>query len=89
MDEKQLRKYAGLNESEEVLTETPDANGMLGDMRDIDEEFKRDRKRVRDILRLMIKTDRKESEITESFLADLLGTIFADQERGKKDRLGD
>jgi hypothetical protein len=87
MDEKQLRKYAGLNESEEALSEAVDVNGMFSDMKEIAEEFKADRTRVRALLRHIAKGDAKNAKITEDFLTDFLGVIFADQERGKRDDL--
>ena len=87
MDEKELRKWAGLKEKEEILSEAVDANGMFSDMKEIAEEFKADRTRVRALLRHIAKGDAKNAKITEDFLTDFLGVIFADQERGKKDDL--
>ena len=83
MDEKRLRELAGV----ERLDEVSSANDMFSDIRDIDEEFKKDRIRVRGILRMMIKADVRGAKVTEEFLADLIATIFEDQERGKKDDL--
>ena len=80
MDEKRLRELAGLQEG-------TSANDVFSDIRDIDEEFKKDRIRVRGILRMMIKADPRGAKVMEDFLADLIATIFEDQERGKRDDL--
>lgn len=85
MNEDKLRKYAGLNE--ETLSEALDVNGMFSDMREIGEEFRADRTRVRALLRHIAKGDAKNAKIAEEFLTDFLAVIFADQERGKQDDL--
>ena len=85
MEKNRLRELAGLNE--EILSEAVDANGMFSDMKEIAEEFKADRTRLRALLRHIAKGDPKNAKITEDFLTDFLGVIFADQERGKKDDL--
>jgi hypothetical protein len=80
MDTNRLKKLAGLNEA-------TNANDVFSDIRDIGDEFKKDRIRVRAILRMMIKAAPHDAKIMEDFLASLISTIFEDQERGKKDDL--
>ena len=81
MDTNRLRKLSGL------LTEAVDVNGMFSDMKEIAEEFKADRTRVRALLRHISKGDAKNAKITEDFLTHFLSVIFEDQERGKQDDL--
>ena len=70
MEEKRLRELAGLNEA------AVNANELLSDMRDISDEFKRDRAGVRDQLRQMLKKDNRKSQITKEFLGELLNRII-------------
>ena len=78
MDEKRLRKLAGLTENKEEVLEEAAANPtliLLG-MTDISAEFKRKRVGVRDQLRKMIKKQPREAKIVEDFLNELMNKIF-------------
>ena len=70
MEEKRLRKLAGLNEA------AVNANEILSDMRDIADEFKKDRTGVRNKLRQVIKENSRESQITKEFLSKLISRVF-------------